>query len=145
MARLVKISSKDLSDLRGLYKINWPLHAVTQSMIKVFIDRFKDQPEWKEKATFWSLNGEWAKDGTFIMVNGLHVFVNTLESAPFNSLKKSLDALDFDRDFIFICVRDVFRQTVFDAVRQKNFIIAFDSGMKCFYREKEFFLDLDLE
>jgi hypothetical protein len=64
-----KISLSELKELQEIYKSDWPLHVITHNTFKNFIHRFEKFPEWKNKVIFWSLNGDWKKHGTFVMVN----------------------------------------------------------------------------
>lgn len=139
MGGLSIILKEFLPNLRKLYEIDHPLHAVTTIAIRHFIERFKKKPEWEEKVKFWSLNGDWNKTGTFAMVNtnDNHILINTLEPWPYESLRKTLYLLNYDQPMVFVGFRDIFRPVVLDAARVQNLEITFDTGTKNIYKEHE--------
>lgn len=139
MGGLSIILKQSLPSLKKLYEVDHPLHAITTIAIHHFIERFKKKPEWEEKVKFWSLNDNWEKTGTFAMVNtnDNHILINTLESWPYESLRKTLDLLNYDQPMVFVGFRDIFRPVVFDAVRVQNLEITFDTGTKNIFKEYE--------
>lgn len=65
---LVEIPIETFPTLRDLYKVQWPQHVLSFSLIENCIRRIKVFPEQKENFKFYSLNGDWKSDGTFIFM-----------------------------------------------------------------------------
>lgn len=139
MNSLVNIPKQQLPILRNLYRSNWPLHAVSYVAIEHFIERFDKKAEWQEKVKFMTISDDWQRSGTFAMVNenDQHILFNTLEAAPYSSLRKTLELLNYDQERVFICFRDIFRPLVFDIVRVQNLEVTFDSSTRCVYLPRE--------
>lgn len=136
MASLEKISKQLLPQLKQIYRINWPLHAVAYVAIDHFINRFEKKPEWEGKVKFWALEGDdWQQSGTFVMVNenDQHVLFDTLEPSPYKTLHKTLQLLDYNEEKVFVCFRDILRPLVLDVIRIRNLEITFDNGTRCMY------------
>lgn len=109
MESLSRIPIEQLAELRNLYKTDWPLHISTHSTIQLFIDRFAKFPRWIDKVTFLSLRDDWRTCGAFIMIHETRIFFNTLESYPFNKLKKALMLIQVDDVMTFVNIRDNLR------------------------------------
>lgn len=139
MKGLVRIATKNLEVLKGVCKIDWPLHVVSYSAIDHFINRFRQHPSWEENVKFWTLNDEWRQSGTFVMENAIfgHILFNTFQSWPHQSLRKLLESLNYEHEKVFVCFNDEFRSVVNDIVRVKNLEVTFDSGAKLIYLPKE--------
>lgn len=65
--KLVEIPQYSLIKLRNMYKANWPKNITAYYLIENYM-------EWLEKVNnmknlkIYSLNGEWRKDGTFVII-----------------------------------------------------------------------------
>lgn len=67
--QLVEIAYHDWSELRDLFANNWPTHILGYSIVNNFI-------EWRSKCgrseiknlKFYSLDGDWRNDGTFLAI-----------------------------------------------------------------------------
>lgn len=65
--KLVEVPQYSLIKLRNMFKENWPKHITAYYLIENYM-------EWLEKVNniknlkIYSLNGEWRKDGTFVIV-----------------------------------------------------------------------------
>lgn len=138
MNGLLPISVEHLPTLRQLFEAQNPLQLVTTTAIGHFIERFKKKPEWSKIVTFWSVNDKWKETGTFAMINTHddHIFFNTLEPFPYESLRKTLELIDYSRPMVFISFRDIFRPIVFEVIRTRNLHITFDSGARNLYMEQ---------
>lgn len=134
---LVQITIPELKELQEIYKVDWPLHIITHNTIKSFVHRFEKSPEWKAFVTFWSLNGDWKKNGTFVMVNKQMIFFNTLESAPHDEIKEVLMKLQYDKNMMFINTREIFKSLVYDVIEKLQLKILFDKACTCFFIPKE--------
>lgn len=68
--KLVEIPQYSLIKLRNMYKVNWPKNITAYYLIENYM-------EWLEKVNnmknlhIYSLNGEWRKDGTFVIIVSL--------------------------------------------------------------------------
>ncbi|KAG4068589.1 hypothetical protein HA402_004930 [Bradysia odoriphaga] len=126
------IGTEDLVYLKRLYDVDKPFHVVTTVAIGHFIQRFETKPEWTNIVKFWTLNDEWKKTGTFVMINSNdgHILFDTLEPNPYENLRKTLNLINYDKPMVFICFRDIFRPLVLDVIRVQNLEITFDSGTR---------------
>lgn len=140
------INEKDLLNLKQLYEIEKPLHVVTTVAVGHFIERFRTKSEWTKIVTFWSLNDNWKRTGTFAMINTNddHILFNTLEPAPYESLREVLKRLNYRKPMVFISFRDIFRSVVFDVISEKKLEILFDRSTRNLYYEWPDF-DLGIE
>lgn len=136
---LTEISPNDLRQLKELYKIEWPLHIATHNLLKNFASRFEKDPKWKEKVSFWSLDGNWRDHGSFVMTFDFFICFNTLESAPYTEITKTLMLLNYRQFMKFIDVREIFRPLVSDVIKKLNFEIVSDIPNKCYFAPKEVF------
>lgn len=128
MDDLTLIQKEDLVYLKKLYEVDRPLHVVTTVAIGHFIARFAKKPEWTNIVKFWTLNDTWKETGTFAMINSNdgHILFNTLEPHPHESLRKTVELIDYDKPMVFICFRDIFRPVLLDVIRVQNLEITFD-------------------
>lgn len=65
--KLIEVPQYSLIKLRNMFKANWPTHITAYYLIENYM-------EWLEKVNniknlkIFSLNGEWRKDGTFVII-----------------------------------------------------------------------------
>lgn len=145
MQFLRKIPVNQLSKLSELYKVDWPLHITTYSTIRLFIDRFKNHPQWINKVDFLSFKDDWRTHGAFIMLHENRIFFNTLEPFPFNNLQRALCLLQFNEILTFVNIRDALRLVVEDVIRIQHLEVLSDIGTKCFRLLKEDLNQLTIE
>lgn len=145
METLITIPESQLPKLKDLYKVDWPLHITTHSTIELFIERFVKHPEWKAKVRFLSFRDDWRTTGSFVMIIENRIFFNTLESFPFNSVKKALVLTDFEDKMMFVNIRDALRPVILDIVKIHHLKVVSDIGTTCFKMPKEELLTLQLE
>ena len=145
MEFLKKIPIDKLAQLRDLYKIAYPLHVSTCSTIQIFIDRFKQHPEWTKRVSFLSYKDDWILKGTFVMINGSRIFCNTLESFPYDSLRKALLLIEFDDITTFVNIRDIFRPIILDITRIQHFEVISDIGTRSFLMPRDVLIQQNIE
>lgn len=65
--KLIEVPQYSLIKFRNMFKANWPSHITAYYLIENYM-------EWLEKVNniknlkIYSLNGEWRKDGTFVII-----------------------------------------------------------------------------
>lgn len=64
--KLVEINRVDLSQLRDLYLVNWPVNLLGYYTVDNFI-RWIEKDLTIKNLIFYSLNGDWS-DGTFVAI-----------------------------------------------------------------------------
>lgn len=64
---LTVIPPADWPELRDLYVANWPHNLVAYHTVDNFIQWHRRDPSIRN-LTFYSLNGDWRKDGTYVIV-----------------------------------------------------------------------------
>lgn len=65
--KLVEIPCSEWTTLRDMYLRDWPTHMVGYNTVDNYIRWNKIQSDIN-KLHFYSLNGDWQRDGTFIVV-----------------------------------------------------------------------------
>lgn len=65
--KLVTLAAEDLSSVRDLFKVDWPKHIISYSTIETLIKKFEKNPSLQDEIKIFCLNGDWARDGTFIL------------------------------------------------------------------------------
>lgn len=142
---LVKLSSSDLSQIKYLYKIDWPRHIVTYNTLSNIHDRIIKNPELNEKVDFWSLSGDCRKHGTFVMIKSDVVYFDSLESKPNKELKETLKLINFTSFTMFFYIRDDFKQLVYEVIEQRRLNMLSERVCDAFCIPKEFFQNLEIE
>lgn len=64
---LVVIPPEEWPELRDLYQANWPANLVAYHTVDNFIQWHRKDPHIRN-LTFYSLNGTWRQDGTYVIV-----------------------------------------------------------------------------
>lgn len=72
--RLVEIPCDNWVELREMYNRDWPNHIVNYYTIDTYI-RWKEQCDTIANLHFYSLNGEWRRDGTVLIVVKISCFL----------------------------------------------------------------------
>ncbi|KFB42260.1 hypothetical protein ZHAS_00009939 [Anopheles sinensis] len=129
--RLVKIPTGDWMEWRDLYKTDWPRHEVSYNLIQNYIDWLEQGAELKE-FTALSLNGEWAKDGTYI--DRHEMFIYTLDGR-LESLRRALLLLDWTRSYLINM--GLYRSLLMDIYQLFNLDILFDMHTYIYYLPHE--------
>lgn len=66
--KLTKFPIDKLTQLRDLYKADWPKHVIAYSTLQGFNDRLKNCTKDENKVQILCLNNDWESDGTFIIL-----------------------------------------------------------------------------
>lgn len=69
--RLVKIPKQNWSELRDLFKVNWPENILGYSTIDNYYTWNKKDSDIKD-LVIYSLNGDWS-DGTYIVIVSYYI------------------------------------------------------------------------
>lgn len=157
---LVEIPIASFSTLRDKFKVDWPKHIIAFSLIDNFISRIAKN---QEIAKFYSLNGDWERDGTFVVIlvrefssvafrvliwptfqREREVLFATLDET-LQTLTTALRLLDFSKFLFFVCARDGYRRAVDDVIRDEKLEVLFDDGTAMKYLSKEDALRWDVE
>lgn len=131
MVHLIKLSVDDLLVLKEMYKVKWPLHIATYSIIDIFARRFVEHLEWMDKVAFYGVESTLAQCGTVIMIHTRDkVFFDTLDPRESDNLRRALLVVDLDPNCTFISIRDCFRPLLLDIIRIRRFRICHETGSK---------------
>lgn len=126
-----KLSVSDLVKFKDFYKVYWPLHIATYSTLDIFAKRFVEHPEWTGRVTFFGVQCEPENFKTVIMIHsGDKVFFDTLETFPYDSVRKALLEVDLGHKLTFINVRDCFRPLLLDVIRVRRLEICHENGSR---------------
>jgi hypothetical protein len=78
--KLIEVPQYSLIKFRNMFKANWPTHITAYYLIENYM-------EWLEKVNniknlkIYSLNGEWRKDGTFVIIVSAFFGIFTLRKS----------------------------------------------------------------
>ncbi|XP_058177229.1 uncharacterized protein LOC131293167 [Anopheles ziemanni] len=131
--RLVTISTSDWKEWRDLYKTDWPQHEVSYNLIQNYIDWQEQGVDLKEFMAF-SLNGEWAKDGTYIVIDRNEMFIYTLDTS-LESLRRALLLLDWTRSYMINM--GLYKSLVIEIYQLFNLETLFDKHTCMYYLPHE--------
>lgn len=86
-----EVSVENLEKIGEIFKVDWPKHVVIHQTIKMFLNRFENFPDLKEKLTIFALSESWDKDGSvFITVTSLCCPRNVSKFWNFSSIATKL-------------------------------------------------------
>lgn len=141
---LKKLEIKNLRNLKELYEINYPKHLNTTSTIQVFIERFERFPQYSERVEFFVNDDDsWKSNGVFILIiDGIKIYFDSLEDAPYSTLKSALMSLKMNETATFINISDRLRVLLLDIIRIRHLKIIHDIGTTAFLMQKEFLMEL---
>ncbi|XP_055598405.1 uncharacterized protein LOC129747982 [Uranotaenia lowii] len=132
IADSLTVISPDLwPELRDIFKRDWPAHLVAYHTIENFIDWHRRDPTIKN-LTCYSLNGEWRKDGTYLMVDRYQVFPYTLSSTN-DILERALNLLNWDHGFKISGFLERHRSAVISVFEAKGLRKVFESCTPLYY------------
>uniref|UniRef100_A0A182MZ91 N-acetyltransferase domain-containing protein n=1 Tax=Anopheles dirus TaxID=7168 RepID=A0A182MZ91_9DIPT len=133
--RLCVIPPAEWTELRDLYRRNWPLHHVAYTTIDNYV-RWYEKDSGIRNLTIYCLNGSWREDGTYLVVDRYQLFAYSLE--PENRvLEKALHLLDWSGGLKVSSLLARHRQPVIDVITAKNLAKEYDSETYLYYMPKE--------
>ncbi|KAL7043378.1 hypothetical protein ACKWTF_001481 [Chironomus riparius] len=142
---LVEVSTESLPILRDAYKVNWPEHIVAYSFLDKMIKRFKERPEQREIVKIYSIGEKLEQDATFIAVTGNESVLLATLDLTFERLNIGLKCLNFDVRKVFLCVREIFRDTFTEFIKSRDLKILFDDGTIMVHMKHEDAINLQYE
>lgn len=146
MVQLKTLVAEDLSRLKDFYKVNWPNHIGTFSTLDIFARRFEQHPEWTDRVTFHGVVDEPEHFGTVIMIHsGNKIYFDTLESFPYENLRKALIVVELGSKITFISIRDALRPLLLDIIRIRRFEICHEHGSKSYVFPRIMLNELEIE
>jgi len=119
MNKLVKLSRSTIPAFVELYN-GVPKHAAITAMLKKLLIQTKEFPEFNDKVELLSLNGDWERDGLFLLKTNQICYFNSLEAAPYNRVKKALNLIDYNDEVIFPLINDKFKEAVSEVANERN-------------------------
>uniref|UniRef100_A0AAG5DG92 GCN5-related N-acetyltransferase Rv2170-like domain-containing protein n=1 Tax=Anopheles atroparvus TaxID=41427 RepID=A0AAG5DG92_ANOAO len=138
--QLLEISPRDWKEWRDLYKTDWPRHEVSYNLIQNYIDWMGHGVDLKEVVAY-SLNGEWAKDGTYILIDRSEMFMYSLDST-LARLRRLLMLVDWTRSYLVNM--GLYRSLVIEIYQMFNLDIVFDKHTFIYYVPHEDARKLDV-
>ncbi|XP_059617251.1 uncharacterized protein LOC132262125 [Phlebotomus argentipes] len=122
---LVEIPSENWIELRDKFSTDWPRNIVNYYTINTYIS-------WREKSNkidhlhFYSLNGEWRRDATVLIVDRYQLFVCSLDESN-AQLKRALELLDWRAGFKISSFVSKHRPAVLHLVESRRLEKEYDS------------------
>ncbi|XP_039438366.1 uncharacterized protein LOC120419668 [Culex pipiens pallens] len=104
MDELVPISRENWTDLRDLFRTNWPTHELPHNVVQNYIDWIQIDAKIAHLQVF-SLNGTWRSNGTFIIIDRYELYCYTLEESN-DSLLRALKLVDWDYSYRICAILD---------------------------------------
>lgn len=145
MNKFTKIPFEKLKVLKQMYGENRTLNSTTINAITNILNRIKKTTELEKRVEFLSLDDNWCRNGTFLIKNESRIYFNTLERAPYQSLRSTLDALDVDDDVTFVCISDKFRTLLHDFLWYNNLERIFEEGTSGYWMSNSKAKSLNIE
>lgn len=145
MNKFTKIPFEKLKVLKQMYGENRTLNSTTINAITNIFNRIKKTTELEKRVEFLSLDDNWCRNGTFLIKNESRIYFNTLERAPYQSLRSTLDALDVDDDVTFVCISDKFRTLLHDFLWYNNLERIFEEGTSGYWMSNSKAKSLNIE
>lgn len=139
--KLVEIPQYSLIKLRNMFKANWPKNITAYYLIENYM-------EWLEKVNniknlkIYCLNGEWRKDGTFVIIDRYRLFMYTLDESN-KKLKRILNLLDWSKGFDVSSVCQRHLPAVLQVMEKKRLPIEKSFMLNFHYLPKEEALKFD--
>ncbi|XP_055597620.1 uncharacterized protein LOC129747426 [Uranotaenia lowii] len=128
---LTVITPDKWPELRDIFKRDWPEHLVAYHTIDNFIDWHRRDPQIKN-LTFYSLNGEWQKDGTYLIVDRYQLFLYTLATTN-DVLERALNLLNWNHGFKISCFLERHRSAAISIIEAKGLRKEYDSCTVLYY------------
>lgn len=74
---LIEVPHCDWIQLRDLFIVNWPEHILGYSIVNNFLEWHQkcDKSSGIRNLKLFSLNGDWRRDGTFLVIVGELYFI----------------------------------------------------------------------
>ncbi|XP_052863998.1 uncharacterized protein LOC128270629 [Anopheles cruzii] len=95
---LVEVSAQDWSELRDLYKRDWPRYEVAYNTLQNFI-HWTLASEPVDTMTVYSYGESWRQNGTVVITSANYIFLYTLDASE-ETLRKALLAFKWKRAYI---------------------------------------------
>uniref|UniRef100_A0A182QI03 N-acetyltransferase domain-containing protein n=1 Tax=Anopheles farauti TaxID=69004 RepID=A0A182QI03_9DIPT len=133
--RLCVIPPADWTELRDLYRRNWPEHHVAYTTIDNFV-RWYEKDGGIKNLTIFCLNGSWREDGTYLVVDRYQLFVYSLERENC-VLEKALHLLDWSGGLKVSSLLARHRQPVINVITAKSLSKEYDSETYLYYMPKD--------
>lgn len=132
---LTVIPPEDWPELRDLYQANWPANLVAFHTVDNYIQWHRKDPHIRN-LTFYSLNGTWRQDGTYVIVDRYQLFLYTL-AANISVLERALHLLDWSRGFKVSSFLARHRNAVINVIDAKGLRKEYDSCTYLYYMARE--------
>ncbi|XP_070489955.1 uncharacterized protein [Chironomus tepperi] len=142
---LVEVPTESLPILRDAYKINWPEHIVAFSFLDKMIKRFKERPEQREIVKIYSVDGKLEQDATFIAVTSNDGILFATLDLTFERLNIGLRGLNFEEKKIFLCVREIYRDTLIEFIKSQDLKLLFNDSTVMVHKKHEDAINLQYE
>ncbi|XP_053673043.1 uncharacterized protein LOC128723340 [Anopheles nili] len=135
--RLVEISPEDWTELKILFRSDWPKHEFAYHMLETYI-------KWNEQhqttgVQCYSLNGNWRVDETFVLKDGFEIyFYSTAQDENSSLLIRLLLQIEWQSfsevsmDFL-----DKFHQAILKVISEKHLKVVTSNLANYYYLSKE--------
>nr|XP_040239532.2 uncharacterized protein LOC120959876 isoform X1 [Anopheles coluzzii] len=132
--RLCIIPPSEWTELRDLYRLNWPEHHVAYATVDNFI-RWYEKDSGIKNLTIYCLNDSWREDGTYLIVDRYQLFAYSLD--PTNCvLEKALHLLDWSGGLKVSSLLSRHRAPVINVITAKGLEKEYDSETFLYYMPK---------
>ncbi|KXJ71150.1 hypothetical protein RP20_CCG021345 [Aedes albopictus] len=102
--QLKPIPRTDWTELRDMFKREWPKHEVAYNSIQNYMNWVTIEPRIKNLEVL-GLNDSWRDNGTYVIVDRYQVFLYSLDESD-ESLKRALLLVDWDYSYMICCVHE---------------------------------------
>ncbi|XP_053692540.1 glycine N-acyltransferase-like [Sabethes cyaneus] len=139
----------DCSDLRQLKLIlqnnllNYEIACRTVQNYIVWLDK---EPDLSEEVNIFSLNKNWESDGTFIILDSIHLYIHAYSFYDnFDSLKQSLLLLDWSHSYTVCMLSTKFKEIILDTFHDLGIQIALFTDDFIYHLPKEVAMKIQID
>uniref|UniRef100_A0AAG5DFG6 N-acetyltransferase domain-containing protein n=1 Tax=Anopheles atroparvus TaxID=41427 RepID=A0AAG5DFG6_ANOAO len=117
--RLEKIPRCDWEEWRDLYLRDWPRYELSYNTVQNYINWSKRDPKIKDLAIY-SLNGSWRENGTYIIIDRIDLYMDTLEEST-DTLRRALHLVDWD--YYYVAVMCQYDKLLFETFEKLDVMV----------------------
>uniref|UniRef100_A0A182MZ92 GCN5-related N-acetyltransferase Rv2170-like domain-containing protein n=1 Tax=Anopheles dirus TaxID=7168 RepID=A0A182MZ92_9DIPT len=130
---LQEVLPRDWKAWRDLYKSDWPRHEVAYNLIDNYITWHEHSVDL-QGLVLYSLNGQWAQNGTYVIIDRGEMFLYTLDST-LDALRRMLTLVDWSQSYLINM--GLYRPLVMEIYQKYELEVLFDKHTCIYYMAHE--------
>uniref|UniRef100_A0A182QYH6 GCN5-related N-acetyltransferase Rv2170-like domain-containing protein n=1 Tax=Anopheles farauti TaxID=69004 RepID=A0A182QYH6_9DIPT len=138
---LVEVPPRDWKAWRDLFKLDWPRHEVAYNLIDNYTTWHEHGVDLRGLKVY-SLNGEWAQNGTYVIIDREEMFLYTMDST-LDTLRRMLTLVDWSQSYLINM--GLYRPLVMEIYQKYELEVLFDKHTYIYYMDHEEARHLEVE